>query len=155
MLFRSKMLSPVPRRRLQPKLDGLWRAVLFNSFHDILPGTAIPRALEEQTEELGGTLHGCRMLEREAMLALAPSARRSAPRGVPPDHPCATRVMVANPSARPFRGPLEIEAMLDFRPVWKYADRPADVPLELRGPAGERLRFQELANGHNFMPHLP
>jgi alpha-mannosidase len=149
------MLPPGSRGRFRPRLDGLWRSVLFNSFHDILPGTSIPRGLEEQTEEMGGALHDCRMLEREALLALGPYARRASPRKPQADHPGAAELMVANPGDRTFRGPLELEAMLDFRPIWTYAHRPGEVPLELRGPRGERLRFQEVSNGHNFMPHLP
>jgi alpha-mannosidase len=154
----SKLVTLLPRAgrdRMRHRLDELWRVVLFNSFHDILPGSSIPRALGEQTEELGGALHGCRVLERDVLLALGPSATRSEPRAVPPDHPGAVAVIVANPHARPFRGLVELEAMLDFRPIWRYAGRPADVPLELRGPRGERLRFQDLAPAHNFMPHLP
>ncbi|MFZ9745750.1 MAG: glycoside hydrolase family 38 [Opitutaceae bacterium] len=149
------MLPPAARQEFAPRLGELWRAVLRNSFHDILPGTAIPRALDEQVEELGGALHGCRELERDVLLALAPSARRVPPRPVPADHPRAVTLLVANPHGRAYRGLLELEAMLDFRPVWGYAGRPAAVPLEVRGPGGRRLRFQELTPGHNFMPHLP
>lgn len=33
-----------------------WNAVLFNTFHDILPGTSIERAVDEQIAWIGGTL---------------------------------------------------------------------------------------------------
>jgi len=142
-------------RGFRSRLDELWRGVLFNSFHDILPGTAVPRALEEQAEELGAVRHHCRALERDALLVLARRAPRFVPAPVPADHPEAVSLLVVNPRPEVFRGPLELEAQLDHRPIWPYAGRPAEVPLELRGPGGARLPLQELPPGHNFMPHLP
>lgn len=135
-------------------LDALWREVLFNSFHDILPATATAGALSEQMEQLGGVLHGCRVIERHALLAIAQTLRVDMP-AVPADHPNAIPFLVVNPLAHPYCGLIELEACLDHRPLWRYANRGDTVPLELRGPARARLRFQVVRSGHNFMMHIP
>jgi alpha-mannosidase len=41
-------------------LDDAWDAILINSFHDVLPGSSIERALEEQIDWLGGARHAAR-----------------------------------------------------------------------------------------------
>ncbi|MFM9080461.1 MAG: hypothetical protein ACKOTE_10100, partial [Opitutaceae bacterium] len=148
------MLTPAARKGHAARLDALWRGVLFNSFHDILPGTCTEKAMGEQQDELGAVLHGCRDLEREAALTLARRTRiRRQP--VPADHPTASRFLIVNPHARPFRGVVELAGMLDHRPIWTYANRPDEVPLEVRDQAGRLIAFQELPPGHNFMRHLP
>ncbi len=38
-------------------LSEAWRGVLFNSFHDILPGSSLERAVEDQTAWTGQVLH--------------------------------------------------------------------------------------------------
>lgn len=153
----SRLLAMLPRplrASLEPRLEELWRGVMFNSFHDILPGTCLEGAMDEQRDELGAVLQGCRELEREATIALARGVRvRTQP--VPPDHPAAARIQVVNPQAHAFRGQVELAGMLDYRPVWPYAHRPGKVPLEVRDQRGRRCAFQELDPGHNFMRHLP
>ncbi len=153
----SKLVTMLPRsqrRSFATRLEGLWRGVMFNSFHDILPGTCIEAAMEEQREELGAVLHGCRELEREATLALGRKIRVKS-RPVPSDHPTAARFLVVNPQPRAFRGMMELAGMLDYRPVWAYANHPEKVPLELRDQRGRLCAFQELEPGHHFMRHLP
>ena len=148
------MLPPASRKDHAVRLDALWRGVLFNSFHDILPGTCTETAMGEQQDELGAVLHGCRDLEREAALKLARPIRIHRP-PVPADHPSAARFLIVNPQSRPFRGVVELAGMLDHRPIWAYANRPGEVPLEVRDQDGRPVAFQELAPGHNFMRHLP
>lgn len=135
-------------------LDTLWRGVLFNSFHDILPATATAGALSEQMDQLGGILHGCRVIERNALLAIAQTLKIDLP-AAPADHPQAIPFLVVNPFAHAYRGLIELEACLDHRPLWRYANRGDAVPLELRGPDHTRLRFQVVRPEHNFMTHLP
>jgi len=112
-------------------LSGAWRAVLFNSFHDILPGSSIERALDEQVEWLGGAVHAARAAEFSAMNALSQNidSTVAAPEG---DLPSGVPLLVFNPHPWPYRGPLELEASLDYRPV-KVEE---ELPVELRGPDG-------------------
>jgi len=153
----TKLLRILPRRSrptLDRELDALWRGVLFNSFHDILPATATRSALGEQVEQLGGVIHGCRVLEREAMLTLSRTADVRLP-SVPADHPKAVPFLVVNPHPYAYRGLVEFEACLDHRPLWKYKNRVNEVPLVLQGPNRRSRSFQVIRTEHNFMTHLP
>ena len=53
------------------RLDAAWEALLRNQFHDILPGTCIPPAVAQATEELEGALAEARAVEAAAMDAVA------------------------------------------------------------------------------------
>ncbi len=149
-----ELLPSGPKLPAAKDLDALWRGVLFNSFHDILPATATADALAEQMEQLSGVLHGCRVIERNALLAIARTLRVDLP-AASADHPKTTPFLVVNPLAHAYRGAIELEACLDYRPLWRFADRGDAVPLELRGPARTRLRFQVVRSGHNFMGPVP
>ncbi len=135
-------------------LEDLWKRVLFNSFHDILPGTSIERALEEQLQQLGGIQSQVRELERTALLGVAEQMHVEVP-SPPGDRPCAVPFLVFNPHLHAYRGPLEMEASLDYRPLHEYAGRPDEVPVEVRDPAGNRVPFQLIPTEHQFMPQLP
>ncbi len=52
-------------------LTELWRGVLFNSFHDILPGSSIERAFEDQTAWMGQVIHDSQKTEFRALNRLA------------------------------------------------------------------------------------
>ncbi len=135
-------------------LGEAWRGLLFNSFHDILPGSSIERAYDEQLEWLGGTMHAARVAEHDALAALAQAADTRVA-AVPPDHPRAAAVVVFNPHPRRYRGPLELEAALDYRPVWTYKDKVDQVPIELRGPGGRAVPHQVVATEHSSFAALP
>ncbi|MBR5287312.1 MAG: alpha-mannosidase [Clostridia bacterium] len=47
------------------KADALENTLLFNTFHDIAPGTSIARVHERAEEELGGVIAGCHALLEE------------------------------------------------------------------------------------------
>lgn len=145
---------PKPLRPAAADMDSLWRQVLFNSFHDILPGTSTERALREQLEQLGGVRHGIREQERKALLALALRLRIpvKAPAG---DYPCAVPFLAFNPHPQTYFGPLELEASLDYRPLHPYAGKPAEVPVEVRDSRGRKVPFQVIETEHQFMPNLP
>ena len=55
-------------------------AVLFNSFHDILPGSSIERGFDDQLAQLGGALHQAQRAELAALNALAQRVDTSVPR---------------------------------------------------------------------------
>ena len=129
-------------------------AVLFNSFHDILPGSSIERGFDDQLAQLGGALHQAQRAELAALNALAQRVDTSVPR-VTGDHPTAVPFLVWNPHPHEFTGHIELEGNLDARPLWGYKGRPRDVPLEVRGPNGKPVAFQEVAHEHLFSPQDP
>jgi alpha-mannosidase len=66
-----------------------------------------------------------------------------------------TPFLLWNPHPFPFRGPVELEANLDYRPIWKYENRVADLPVEVRGPDSAPVPFQRVHTEHESMPNLP
>ncbi|WP_035986735.1 alpha-mannosidase [Leptolyngbya sp. KIOST-1] len=81
-------LQPYP----QAELEAAWKRVLFNQFHDILPGSSIPEVFEQANEEWAAALAtGDRVLQA----SLAVLAQRCP---VPsPPHPDAVPVVLFNP----------------------------------------------------------
>lgn len=134
--------------------DAIWETVLFNSFHDILPGSSIERAFDDQRNEIGGALFGAQKIELNALNALAARVdTQVAP--VEGDFPSSTPFLVWNPQPRAFAGLVEIEANLDYRPLFAYADRADEVPLEVRNADGKTLPFQRVATEHDAFADTP
>ena len=81
-------LQPYPKA----DLEAAWKQVLFNQFHDILPGSSIPEVFEQANQDWQAALAtGDRILQA----ALAELAQRC-PRPAPP-HPAAIPVVLFNP----------------------------------------------------------
>jgi alpha-mannosidase len=135
-------------------LHAAWEAVLLNSFHDILPGSSIERAFDDQLAQLGGALHAGQRAELMALNVLASRVDTTVP-AAEGDHPTATAFLVWNPHPHVYRGHVELEAALDYRPIFAYQNRVADLPLEVRGPDGEHVPFQVIETEHNFMAQVP
>jgi len=133
-------------------LSKPWESVLFNSFHDILPGSSIERAFDEQIDEIGGVRHSVRDQTFRALNHLVGRVKITLP-AVGHDHPKAVPFLVWNPHLRPVQTFVEIEACLDHRPIWQYKDRAKDVPLEVR-IGGKRAAFQIIATEHECFPEL-
>ncbi len=139
---------------MKADLSDATNAVLFNSFHDILPGSSIERGFDDQLAQLGGALHAAQRAELRALNALARRVDTTVPR-VTGDHPAATPFLVWNPQPHEFIGHVELETCLDARPLFGYRGRPREVPLEVRGPNGKPVAFQEVAHEHLFFPTDP
>ena len=122
-------------------LAAATRDLLFNSFHDILPGTCMERAVEEQLQQLGGIREAARRALHTAMRALAFAADTSVPkpRG---DFPAALPFVVFNPHSWEYRGPLELEGCIDDRPDYYKPYGGGQAPLVVRDPRGRRVPFQ-------------
>jgi alpha-mannosidase len=136
---------------LAKRLPGdLWRKLLFNAFHDILPATCTEAALDQQTDEVRGICHTALEHEREALIAMAAKLRPTVPPAPAPDHPQAVPFMVWNPLDRPWKGLVEIETGLDYRPL--FGTREPDV--RVLGVDGKAVSYQSITVGHNFMPGL-
>lgn len=132
-----------------PSLETEWRALLFNEFHDILPGTSIGRAIAEQHNQLGMVIDGAFEAECDALSRLA--ARIDMPVPAPPeaDAPEAIPMLIFNPGPYAYRGFLEMEEAMDYRPLYQF--RREDPIVELRDAAGRELPVQEIAEEHNAM----
>jgi alpha-mannosidase len=140
--------------RTTGELDAAWRSVLFNTFHDILPGTSIERAYEEQLAWLGAAYHDAQRVEFEALNALAWQVDTSVPKPGA-DRPSRVPFLVWNPHPHEYAGPVELEASLDYRPLWQYEHRFDEVPVELFGPKGTAIPFQIVRTEHSAMKDLP
>jgi alpha-mannosidase len=136
-------------------LSTQWDALLFNTFHDILPGTSIARAMHEQMQQVHGITAAARQVSFEALTALSsridtrvrPPADRHRPEGL--------SLLAFNPLPVPYVGPLEFEVSLDYRPLFGYEHRAAEVPVALLDGAGRAMPFQRLATEHACFPHWP
>lgn len=133
-------------------LRPAWESVLFNSFHDILPGSSIERAFDEQIDEVGGVRCAVRDAAFRVFNQLIPRVKIALP-AVGPDHPKAVPFLVWNPHLRPVNTFVEIEACLDHRPIGAYQDKVKQLPIEVR-VGGKRAAFQEIATEHDSFPNL-
>ncbi|MBN8712017.1 MAG: hypothetical protein BGO12_09370 [Verrucomicrobia bacterium 61-8] len=133
------------------RLDEAWDSVLFNSFHDILPGTSIERAMDDQMHWTGLALFHAQRARFEALNGLASRVDTRVPRPSAKDAPADVPLLIWNPLPYEVSGPVEIEAALDYRPLWQYHHRPEDVPFTLRDPGGRTIPFQEIATEHGSM----
>ena len=121
-----------------------WRGLLFNTFHDILPGTSIERAHAEQLQWLGGVHHAARRQAMGALNALSLAVDTSV---TPPggDFPAPLPFLVFNPHPWEYRGPLELEGCMDDRPGYFDPYGKGQAPLEARDSANRRIPFQIVA----------
>ena len=135
-------------------LGNSWDGLLFNTFHDILPGSSIERAYDEQIAWLGGIRHQCREKEMASLNALAEHVNTKVP-AVKGDHPSAVAFLVWNPHPYEYNGPLELEACMDYRPITAYKKRADELPVVVRGPAGKPIAIQKVATEHASYPTIP
>jgi alpha-mannosidase len=139
--------------RAPADLGAAWDALLFNSFHDILPGSSIERAYDDQIAWLGSATHAAQEAELSALNALAARVDTSVP-PVEGDRPSAVALLVWNPHPHPYRGRVALEAALDYRPIWAYTNHADELPVEVRGPDGAPVPFQVVATEHDAMPQF-
>jgi alpha-mannosidase len=156
-LVRAEKTDAIITARLGGKPQDLteaWESVLFNSFHDILPGSSIERAYADQLSWLGVARHDAQRAEFAALNALAARVDTSVaqPRG---DHPTRVPFLVWNPHPHEYTGPVELEASIDYRPLMGFDKKVDQVPVELVGPKGDQLSFQVIRTEHSAMPDLP
>ena len=131
-----------------------WESALFNSFHDILPGSSIERAYDEQLAWVGSGLHGCACVAHRAINELAKRIDFSVeiPKG---DHPSGVPLIVFNPLPHECKVPLELEASLDYRPVWGYRGKAEKLPWEILDAAGKPVGFQEIKTESDICEGIP
>lgn len=134
-------------------LGRAWDAVLFNSFHDILPGSSIERAYDDQMAWTGAACHDAQRAELRALNALAQrvDTRVSAPAA---DEPAPVAVLAWNPHPVPFKGHVGFETSLDYRPLYALKDR-CEESVRLLAPDGDSLPFQTVANESHCIASAP
>ncbi len=131
-----------------------WNGLLFNTFHDILPGSCIRRAAHEQMEWLGGILHDARTCEFAALDRLAGKIGVST--AVPgEDMPLAVPRLFFNAAPRPFEGYVEVESCLDYRPNFDYRENPDDFPFEVTDEDDRPVAFQRIDTEMEAIPLFP
>ena len=118
-----------------------WRDLLFNTFHDILPGSCIERAAAEQLQELGAVRTAARKAKLSALNALSLAADTSVPRPRG-DVPAALPFLLFNPHPWDFHGQIELEGCIDDRPEYFAPFGGGQAPLVVRDAAKRRIPFQ-------------
>ncbi len=132
-------------------LREAWEAVLYNTFHDILPGSSIERAMNEQLEWLSLTPHTARLTEQRLVNALSAHIDTQV-RPPQVDMPSGVPFLLFNPHPWAFDGLVELETNLDYRPVWKYLNRSDDMPVIVRGDGLAPLPLQKIEAEHLYWP---
>ncbi len=138
----------------EPDLKNQWRDLLFNTFHDILPGTSIERANLEQIEWLDQVSHQCRTLEYDAMNKLVQKLDIQV-KTPAHDQPEAVPFLVFNPRPVAYEATVELECNMDYRPLDDYRNRASEVPFEVLDENGKPLFFQTLMHEHNAFMDSP
>ena len=146
---RTAAVSEAALGRKGVKLDTAWDELLFNQFHDILPGTSIERAMNEQTSWLGSIDLAAQRAESDHLLSLAGQIDTTVP-PVEGDHPGGVPMLVWNAQPYPFRGHVEVEACVDYRGVFKYHCRGDELPVRILDAEGMPLPLQEIAPEHTY-----
>ncbi|MDD5349299.1 MAG: hypothetical protein PHQ12_03725 [Chthoniobacteraceae bacterium] len=138
-----------------PNLAEAWDALLFNAFHDILPGSSIERAIEDQTAWMGLARHRSTQAKFVALNQLAVRVDTTVPPARKPDVATDVPVVVWNPLPRPFGGLVEVEVQIDWRPIWKFKDRPQEMPVVVFDHAENPAPFQIVHTEHGSMTNVP
>lgn len=153
---RTLAASTAATRRPAMSLAEIWRTLLFNAFHDILPGTSIERAYDDQIAQLGAVQTTAQRAEHDAVLDLAAQIdTRSKRWAVAEDQPQPVPLLVWNPHPFPLRTHVEFEVSLDYRPLWAYRDRANDVPVQVTDDTGRIVAAQTVREEHDSMAGLP
>ena len=143
------------QKRPAADLSKTWDVMLFNSFHDILPGSSIERAMDDQIASLGGILHDADETEFAALNALAADIDTTLTRKPPKDHPSAVTALVWNPHPFGYHGHIELEAGIDYRPLVHYENRVEELPVEVLGANRKPVPFQAIRTEHSSLVPWP
>ena len=134
-----------------------WRTVLFNAFHDILPGTSIETATEEQIASLGGAFSQAQRAELSALNALARRVDTTVIAtgfGASPDMPAPMPCRMEPPSmAFPRARGVGSEHGL---PIDRRLQGPPEkLPLQVLDPSGKPVPLQSVATDNALAWDVP
>ncbi len=132
-----------------------WETLLFNAFHDILPGTSIERGFADQISQLGACLSDAQQQRFQALNTLAMQVDTHVLPAADSDSPVGNAVLVFNPHPRRFAGLVEIEACMDDRQIPKYQGPTLDeLPVRVLDHRKKPLPFQLTTTENSFAPHI-
>ncbi|MFH0761902.1 MAG: hypothetical protein V2A67_10405 [Bacteroidota bacterium] len=110
-------------------LSDIWRDILFNDFHDILPGSCTEPAERDALDLYGRAMENIRRLNMDSITRIN--------RAVPPLKAYIPVTLYnSNPLLTTF--PVEFECMSDYRPLWE-----GEWGLKLFDRAGHEIPCQE------------
>jgi len=144
---RSARSCAVINRALQlppPDFSVEWDTVLFNTFHDILPGDGIDRSNRQQIVHMDAAIHRAEQKEFAAINELIRRLDVPVPPAYADDAPSQVPYVFFNPRPVPFDGFVELEGTLDYRPLFEYFNRMDEVPYDIRDERQKSLPFQQV-----------
>ncbi|BAU42897.1 alpha-mannosidase [Leptolyngbya sp. O-77] len=118
-------------------LEAAWKKVLFNQFHDILPGSAIPEVYMDADREWAAAASCAGGLIDKALGAIA--HRVALP---PPPHPQAKAVLVFNPLSWMRSEVVRVSGILDFGILDFGQDRKSKIGWKVYGLDGRAIATQ-------------
>jgi len=131
-----------------PSLHDIWRDILFNDFHDILPGSCTEPAERDALDLYGRAMENIRRLNMGSITAINQSVE-------PIKAHIPVTVFNSNPGLATF--PVEFECMSDYRPFWegewvlKLFDRQGnEIPCQEEQPEA-RLPFHRWRRKISFL----
>ncbi|MFA6128949.1 MAG: hypothetical protein WC699_16740 [Bacteroidales bacterium] len=92
------------------RISDIWRDILFNDFHDILPGSCTEPAEQDALDLYGRAMENIRQLNMESITAINQTAE-------PLKAHIPVTVFNSNSGLATF--PVEFECMSDYRPFWE------------------------------------
>jgi len=119
---RSARSCAVIARALQlptPDFSAEWDTVLFNTFHDIIPGDGIDRSNREQIIHMDSAIRTAKIKEFTAVNTLIKALDVPLPPPYAADAPTQVPYVFFNPRPVPFDGFVELEGTLDYRPLFE------------------------------------
>jgi len=129
-------------------LKDIWTDILFNDFHDILPGSCTEPAEQDALDLYGRAMENIRRLNMESITALnqmTPPLKAHIP----------VTVFNSNPGLTTF--PVEFECMSDYRPFWEgewvlklYDRQGKEIPSQEEQPEA-RLPFHQWRRKISFL----
>jgi len=131
--------------------EAAWQDHLLNDFHDILPGTCVEPAERDALDLYGRVSESTRRMRLAAAIAIAHNCR----------HQATLPVTVLNANTALPRVPVEVEFMVDYRPLWTgtwrtrlFTPDGSEVPAQEEQPE-PRLPFNGWRRKLCFMADLP
>ncbi len=111
------------------EIEKAWNGVLYNQFHDILPGSLSETPFGEIVSKYGGIRDSASMIANTAIQRICRDIDTSE---------CNVPLVIFNPHPNPLRVPVEFEMNVDYD--WRE-----NRPLSIYSDTGERIAIEELA----------
>jgi alpha-mannosidase len=138
----------LPGKARMGALEEIWKDILFNDFHDILPGSCTEPAEQDALDLYGRAMENIRRLNMESITAVNQTVE-------PLKAHIPVTVFNSNPVLSEF--PVEFECMSDYRPFWegewvlKLFDRQGnEIPCQEEQPEA-RLPFHRWRRKISFL----